>query len=72
MSAPQIGSDYRFFLSAITQRNNLRRIYVMLNPEILEYSKETNIDDEGCLSSPKLKLIIKIEYFVKLKGQIVF
>lgn len=31
----------------------LKKIEVILNPEITEYSKEKDIEEEGCLSVPR-------------------
>lgn len=47
---------------------------VVINPKIIEYSKETLVDLEGCLSFPKLRLSIerpakiKVEY-TNLNGE---
>jgi len=38
---------------------------MMINPEILEYSEETNIETEWCLSVPKVTW--KVERPIKIK-----
>lgn len=59
LAAPQIGRSERIIF--ITQRNTkpkkreLLRQEIMINPEIIKISQETNIDEEGCLSLPAVK-----------------
>jgi peptide deformylase len=59
LAAPQIGRSERIVF--ITQWNTkpkkreLLRQEVMINPEIITINKETDIDEEGCLSLPGVK-----------------
>lgn len=43
----------RYFLFAIGYPRMHKKITAIINPEILDFSKETNTDYEGCLSIPK-------------------
>ncbi len=54
LAAPQVGIDARVVL--ITQGLESRRpkVISMVNPEIIEFSKETVVMEEGCLSLPEV------------------
>ncbi len=73
LAANQVGSLHRFFV--------LRRYihlpdgtwsvsepYVYINPKILEHSKETWVDEEGCLSIPKLRLPVERPLKIKVES----
>ena len=57
LAAPQVGLALRMF---VVDGNGLAEDYpeclgvrrCMINPEVVEESKETNVKDEGCLSIP--------------------
>ena len=57
LAAPQVGVSKR----AITIQTNLKgqRILGLVNPKILKKSRETEKDEEGCLSFPGIFLKIK-------------
>ena len=57
LSAPQIGYNYSIF--AIGNPQNEDSILVFFNPNIVHYSNESILLDEGCLSFPELFLKIK-------------
>ena len=63
LAAPQIGISERFFMYDAGERLN-----VVINPEILERSAETEVGEEGCLSIPDIfekvprALKIKVKY----------
>ncbi|MFK7779812.1 MAG: peptide deformylase [Candidatus Gracilibacteria bacterium] len=56
LAAPQIGQGIK--LVVINMLNDWDdesfKTIMMINPEILEYGKETSIETEGCLSVPKV------------------
>ena len=64
IAAPQVGHD----LSLFVLRNYIEdekgefrisdEVLVFINPEICYVSKETVIEEEGCLSLPKLKALV--------------
>jgi peptide deformylase len=47
LAAPQVNRPYRLFLLSVIDYKA-----VFINARILEYSEDTNIDTEGCLSIP--------------------
>ncbi|KKR23991.1 MAG: Peptide deformylase [Candidatus Yanofskybacteria bacterium GW2011_GWD2_39_48] len=59
LAANQVGKDFAIFVidSNVAKTNNVPEIY--FNPEITEYSRESDEIEEGCLSIP--------EYFVPIK-----
>ena len=54
LAAPQVGLDLRLFIMEIENKR-----YVCVNPEILAYGEEKEINQEGCLSFPNLHIKIK-------------
>lgn len=77
LAAPQIGESIRMFVADGSPFGEgedgdpdcLDFKRVMINPVIFEFSKETNVMEEGCLSIPGIReeverpVSIKIEYF---------
>jgi len=55
LAAPQIGLTLRMFVMGEQQGSN----YVCINPEVMDVSKDFEINLEGCLSYPALWLNIK-------------
>ncbi len=49
LAAPQIGVSERFFVYDVGEGLN-----IVVNPEILDKSKETSVGEEGCLSIPEV------------------
>jgi len=66
LAAPQIGQLFRIFI-VDPPFVDFKRVFI--NPTILEYSKETSVLEEGCLSIPGLQapierpISIKIEWY---------
>ncbi len=52
IAAPQVGKNIRVFLAVFEIGKKDERIVPMVNPEILEFSKEMLVAEEGCLSLP--------------------
>ncbi len=51
LAAPQVGLPMRFFLMNCKLGSDKEpKIYVVINPEIIEKSDETKVMEEGCLS----------------------
>lgn len=65
LSANQIGFEYRMFLGRITKSE----IRLFVNPKILEFSEETFVMTEGCLSIRSLYSKIERPAKVKLQYQ---
>ena len=51
LAAPQVGLLYRLFIADLNLDNKIK---IFINPEIINYSKETEVLEEGCLSLPGL------------------
>lgn len=49
LAAPQVNVSLRLIVCEV---NN--KFYAFINPEIIKYSKETSIMEEGCLSLPSI------------------
>jgi peptide deformylase len=71
LAAPQIGINKRvIFISFFGTELEI------INPKILEKSKEEEISEEGCLSIPEKKFLVKrskeirIEFFDRIKNKI--
>lgn len=59
LAAPQIGIGERFFVIQLFRKNEegkyeFLKFLEVINPKIIEKSKETEMDEEGCLSLPKV------------------
>ncbi|MCS6931301.1 MAG: peptide deformylase [Acetobacteraceae bacterium] len=52
LAAPQVGEGLRLFVMDVAGKNETPAPQVLLNPEILEASRETELREEGCLSLP--------------------
>lgn len=69
LAANQIGIDKKVFCMGSENIINFPLPFVLFNPCILEYSEETTIDKEGCLSYPGLFLSIKRPKWVVVEYQ---
>ena len=67
LAANQIGQDIQLFIidEELAKEYNAPAVYI--NPEIKEYSKQTEELEEGCLSIPETWLKIKRSKKVKVK-----
>src|SRR6478752_5176903 len=54
LAAPQIGEMKRIVVMDLAKEGEKPDPIVMVNPEILKYSDETVVTEEGCLSIPEL------------------
>lgn len=54
LAAPQIGELKRLVVMDLAKEGETPDPIVMVNPEILKYSDETVVTEEGCLSIPEL------------------
>lgn len=59
LAANQIGLSKRVFVMGSKSVPGFPEPFALFNPKILEFSKETILDQEGCLSYPGLYLYIK-------------
>ena len=65
LAAPQIGVSKRLFVMASDDFEDKFKYF--FNPSILESSKETNIDIEGCLSFPGKFLEVERPNWIKIE-----
>lgn len=54
LAAPQIGVMKRVVVMDLAKEDEEPAPLVMINPEILKFSEETAVTEEGCLSIPEL------------------
>lgn len=72
LAAPQIGESLRLAVVEYTddEREDAKpKRFVLVNPEFVEESEETETDLEACLSLPGLAGEVERHYAVKLKAQ---
>lgn len=54
LAAPQVGELKRIVVMDLAKEEDTPEPIIMINPEILRFSEETVITEEGCLSIPEL------------------
>jgi peptide deformylase len=54
LAAPQVGELKRIVVMDLAPEDQPKDPIIMINPEILQYSEETVVTEEGCLSIPEL------------------
>ncbi|MCK5833476.1 peptide deformylase [bacterium] len=70
LSANQVNSDRRICLVAFPKEDEYSEVKALINPEILETSKDTVLYEEGCLSFPELYIKIERPFKVKVRTHI--
>lgn len=78
LAAPQVGVSERVIVVEYAEPEEVEegeepkevepKLYIMVNPEIVKSSRETEIGVEGCLSIPALVGEVERAYEVRLKG----
>jgi peptide deformylase len=69
LAANQIGELKRIVVIDTGPREENSRLYILINPEITEKSKETLVAEEGCLSFPEIFEKIERSAKVKVRAQ---
>lgn len=73
LAAPQVGVSQRVVVVEYTEdeenEDAPKKLYVLVNPEILQPSKETEMGIEGCLSVPGLVGEVERHTSLTVKGQ---
>lgn len=64
LAAPQVGVDKRVIVFDVDDR-----LAALCNPVITEFSEETVVDDEGCLSVPGISVPVSRSVKVVCEGQ---
>jgi peptide deformylase len=54
LAAPQVGELKRIVVMDLAKDDEPKAPIVMINPEILKFSEDTVVSEEGCLSIPEL------------------
>ena len=74
LAAPQVGILERFLVIGLPVEGDedKRRIFVIINPEILEHSEESVIGEEGCLSLPDITEDVSRYNSIKVRFQDIF
>lgn len=67
IAAPQIGENLRIIIVKINHGSLTELIIPMINPDIIEFSDEQEIAEEGCLSLPEIYGNVKRAKEVKVK-----
>lgn len=54
LAAPQVGHNVRLVIASLLRDRDDEnyKTVIMFNPEIIERSSETDVENEGCLSVP--------------------
>lgn len=75
LAAPQVGRSLRLFITCVPKKNENGEyseeegeLKVYINPEILEYSEESTIFNEGCLSIPGVHGDVERPYRIKVRA----
>jgi peptide deformylase len=66
LAAPQVGIAERIIV--IDPQQDDLPAFALINPEIVEASKETEKGEEGCLSIPGLRELVERSYSVMVRG----
>jgi peptide deformylase len=79
LAAPQVGVSERVIVVEYAEPEEAEegeepkevepKLYVMVNPEIVKASQETEVGVEGCLSIPGLVGEVERTYEIRIKGQ---
>lgn len=72
LAAPQVGISKRFIVIGLpveTDGDDFRHIYTLANPELLSYSEDTEIMEEGCLSIPGINEEVERPAAIKVRFQ---
>ncbi len=67
LAAPQVGKDLRIFIADLSPYEIDFKI-ALINPEIVSFSQEKEIGEEGCLSIPGVYAPVERAYAVQIKG----
>jgi peptide deformylase len=66
LAAPQIGSQQRLI---VVGNNQEKKYHVYINPEISFFSKNKELNEEGCLSLPKIFGLVRRSKKIHIKYQ---
>jgi len=67
LAAPQVGEDLRLFVMDVAEKGAPPAPQVLINPELVEASRETELREEGCLSLPNQYAEIERPYRIRAR-----
>ncbi len=59
LAAPQVGVSRRVIVLDVSEKDDEKQPYIMINPVIVQRSTDLNIHEEGCLSMPDVRTEIE-------------
>jgi peptide deformylase len=59
LAAPQVGVSRRVIVMDVSDDDDKKQPYVMINPQLVKLSAELNVHEEGCLSMPDVRTDIE-------------
>ena len=59
LAAPQVGVSRRLIVLDVSDKDEEKTPYVMINPSIIKHSEKSNVHEEGCLSIPEVRAEIE-------------
>jgi peptide deformylase len=59
LAAPQVGVSRRVIVMDVSDDDDTKQPYVMINPQLVKLSDEMNVHEEGCLSMPDVRTDIE-------------
>jgi len=68
LAGNQVGVSLRIFVVEITSKKAPSQRYTLINPKIISTSKETETQDEGCLSFPGIFGPVERKQEVEIQG----
>ncbi len=69
LAAPQVGVSKRLFVADISTQEKKDKLYILVNPEIIEFSEDKDKMEEGCLSIPNVYENVIRPIGIKIKAQ---
>jgi|FLOH01.1.fsa_nt_gi peptide deformylase len=69
LAAPQIGRSIRLFITDISPLVEDSKKEIFINPQIVEYGFEREDYEEGCLSLPTIREVVKRPSEIRLQWQ---
>jgi peptide deformylase len=67
LAAPQVGEGLRMFVMDVAGKDERPDPHVVLNPEVIEASRETELREEGCLSLPNQYADVERPYRIRAR-----
>jgi peptide deformylase len=59
LAAPQVGVSRRVVVIDVSEKDDVKTPFIMINPVIVHRSEELNVHEEGCLSIPDVRVDIE-------------